>query len=138
MELLNAATVPRAEKIIIKANCAVGDAVGDCVVITGAAVGALYQVTRTDPTVDGAKGAFGIVLSKPSSTLCYVQTHGPLRDIYAGLTPNQPVYVGTDGRLTQVVPAPAVSGVLYVQKMGKALDAGVVLLNPEDPVKRYG
>lgn len=138
MDLLNAATVPRAEKVIKKANCLASDLAGDCVRITGPTVGGLYQVTHMDPTVDGTDQAVGVIISKTTSTLCYVQFHGPLHGVYAGLTPGKRLYVNADSQLTHTPPTPAGGGVLYLQVMGSAIDESVVLLTPETPVKRYG
>lgn len=127
MRLINAATVPRAEKVLRRGICDPSLLVGDCVVIDGPKVGPHVVVDLADPLAASYRPAAGIVTRKYSSTLCLVQFFGPMAGVYSGLTPGAPYFVGVDGRLTATPPtSPAV-----VQQIGIATDSGELLVNPE-------
>ena len=93
MRLANPASIPRAEKVLGRANCLAGDVVGDCVIITGAKVSNRFQVRRIDPGVDTAV-AVGILIEKTSATEGTVQFLGPMAGVYIGLLPGATYYVG--------------------------------------------
>lgn len=130
MQLVNAATVPRAEKILRRATCPASIVVRDCVYVSGPMVGVLLQVALAAPLVV-ASPAVGIVTRKYDATTCLVQLDGPMPGIYSGLTPGAPYYVGADGRLNATPPAvPA-----QVQQMGVALDDDVFLIHRQSAVE---
>ena len=120
---------------LLRANCLVSDAVGDAVCITGDRVGDLYQVTRVDIDNSNPRQAIavGVIKSKSSSTLCLVQVSGEMRSLYSGLTPNRPIFVGVDGRLTQTRPPAPVTGKRMLRCMGQALADDVLLISPWSP-----
>lgn len=130
----NAASIPRSQKILGKANCLATDAVKDCVRITASKVGNLYQVAKVSITTLGDPPAVGIIIRKDSPTLCVVQFHGPMPGVYAGLTPGEAYLVGTDARLAKPGDPnyPTVSGTTYFQQMGVATSSGEFLVNPEE------
>ena len=130
--LANAATIPRSEKVVGRADCLSGDTVGDLVYITGAKVGNRFQVAKADPT-SGAVPAVGSILKKLSATECIVQFHGPVKNVYTGLSPGVAYFLGTNGR-----PAAAGDGTFpdlsahdAVQQVGVATDDSELLLDLE-------
>jgi len=135
---VNAASVPRSERILGRANCLATDDVGDCVRITGTKVGNRFQVTKVDPANSGEDQAVGIIVRKDDPTNCIVQFHGPMRGVYTGLTPGKRYWVGSDSRLTLTIGTPAVGGIFYLQFMGVATDDQEVLVDPHVPTKRRG
>lgn len=141
-ELANELSVPRARRLfvekIVKANCLASDVAGDCVTFTADRVGALYQVTKADPRNISQGPSIGIIRSKEGPTVCIVQLLGVIDGLYTGLTIQVPLWVGTDGKLTQdvssVVPLPA--GRVFVQQMAVAMASDVIFFNPQGPVIR--
>jgi len=138
VQKVNAASVPRAERILGRANCLATDAVGDCVRITAAKIANRFQVTKFVPTVTGTDQAVGIIIKKDDPTTCIVQFHGPMRGVYTGLTPGRRYWVGSDSRLTLSVGVPGIGGVFYLQMMGVATDDEEILVDPCLPMKRRG
>jgi len=125
MRLINAATVPRAEKLLRRAQCAPSLAVGDCVKVSGAKVGVYLQVALADPLAAPFRPAVGIVTRKYTSTLCLVQSAGPMAGVVSGLVPGAAYYLGASGQLVSSPPAsPA-----RVQQMGVAWDADEFLVH---------
>ena len=137
MYKVNAASIPRSQRILGRANCLASDSVGNCVVITGSKIGDYYQVETMDPVLDGTDQAVAVITEKSSPTECVIQFHGLLSGVYSGLTAGKRLYVGIDGQLTHTPPSPA-GGVLYLQLMGVAIDDEEVMLDPHVPWKRQG
>jgi hypothetical protein len=96
----NAASIPRSERIVRRASCGAGDAVGQCVRVAGPRVGPLWDVEGvTSLTINSQTPAIGVILSKSSPTECFAQFHGPApKSLYAGLSAGQLYVVGTDGQ----------------------------------------
>lgn len=114
-----------------EADCLATDAVGDSVSVSGAAVGGIMQVTKTDPKVNGLTApAIGILVAKITATRCVVKTYG-LLDVLQVLTPGKAVYVGADSLPTSVVPTPDVGSRIACQVIGVAVDAGRLFVHPE-------
>jgi len=134
----NVPSIPRAEKVLRRAQCSAAEAVGDCVRISGSKIGSLYQVRKMDPTVAGTDQAVGIVTKKYDATTCRVQLWGPMPDVYGSLVPGQRYWVDVDSTLTPVRPSPAPGGVLYLQMMGVALDDDELLVDPHMPMVMRG
>jgi hypothetical protein len=134
MELLNALSRARALALFtlkwFEADCLATDALGDCVYITGDAVGDRYQVTKADPTDYSKMPAVGVIVSKVSATQCRVQFIGELVDIYSGLTVRKTAFVGLDGRIAESPPIPAPVGYAFSQTLGTVIDSGRILLTP--------
>jgi hypothetical protein len=130
---VNAASVPRSERILGRANCLVADAVGDCVRITGPKIGNRFQVTKVDIGVPGQHLAVGIIVKKFDPTMCVVHFHGPLRNVYLTLSPGRAYLVGTDSKVAKAgdVNYP-VSGSDFFQQIGVATSTNELLVIPLD------
>ncbi len=135
---LNAASIPRSEKIQGRAICVATDPIGACVSVSSDKIGNKYVVSLTDVFVDMADQSVGVIIRKDSPTDCVVQFMGPVIGVYTGLVPGRRYYVGVGSLLAAMAPVPAFSGVAYVQVMGVATGANELLLNPQTPIKRVG
>jgi len=130
---VNAASVPRSERILGRATCLATDIVGDCVRIRATKVGNVFQVEKVDVSTSGSPPAVAIVRKKYSPTNCIVHFHGPLRNVYAGLSPGFVYLVGTDGQPAKSGDANyPVSGNDYFQQIGVATSVGELLVIPLD------
>ena len=118
MQVVNAATIPRSEKVLRRAQCPPSIALGDCVSIVGPKVGRLLDVALADPSAVPFLPAVGVVTRKYTATLCRVQLAGPMRDTYTGLTEGRSYYLSAAGRLTLTPP----TFPLAAQLLGVALD----------------
>lgn len=118
---VNAASVPRSERILGRADCLATDVIGDVVRIRAAKVGNRFQVEKVDVSTPGSPPAVAVVRKKYTATDCIIHLHGPLRNIYTGLTPGRAYLVGTDGRPAKAGDANyPVSGSDYFQQIGVA------------------
>lgn len=129
MELRNAASIPRAERILRKVTCGPGDSVGACVCIIGGRVAGRHPVTTVDITNWGAI-AVGMLIKKTSPTEGVVLFHGPVRGLHSGLTPGRVYTVGFSGQIVSVPPSPFPGQRIFVQSMGWALDTDEFLVSP--------
>lgn len=126
---VNAASVPRSERILGRADCLATDVVGDVVRVRAAKVGNRFQVEKVDISAPGSPPGVAVVAKKYTATDCIIHFHGPLRGVYAGLTSGVQYWVGTDSR-----PAAAgdanfpVAGADYFQQMGVATSDGELLV----------
>lgn len=120
------------------ADCLAGDVVGNCVYITADKVAGRFQVSKADPRDLSTAPSIGVIHSKPTATICVVQFSGLLVGVYAGLMPQDTLWLGLDGNLTsnQLGITPLVGDVVSVQPMGVALASDTVLLNPQHPILR--
>lgn len=143
MYKVNAASIPRSQRILIRANCASADSVGAFVYVTGPSISGRYQVETVDVGDVTKMPAIGIITRKQSPTRCTVQTHGllPVASFPLILTPQARYYVGAGSTLSTVPPATP----LLRQLAGTAIDAShlllelVGLLAPLDlPARVYG
>jgi hypothetical protein len=124
MRLVNAATVQRAEKVLRRADCPASVAVQDVVRVSGPQVAGRLQVELADPLAVPFLPAVGVVVRKFTATLCLVQSTGPMRGVFSGLSPGALYYLGVGGTLVAAAPAsPA-----RVQVMGVAWDVDELLL----------
>jgi len=118
---VNAASVPRSERILGRADCLVTDVVGDVVRIRAAKVSNRFQVEKVDISTPGSPPAVAVIRKKYTATDCIIHFHGPLRNTYTGLTPGRIYLVGTDGRPAKAGDANyPVSGSDYFQQIGVA------------------
>jgi hypothetical protein len=130
---VNAASVPRSERILGRATCLATDAVGDIVRIRAAKVGNVFQVEKVDIGTPGSPPAVAIIRKKDSPTNAIIHFHGPLRGIYAALSPGTIYLVGTDARPAKVGDANyPVGGVDYFQQIGVATSTDELLVIPLD------
>lgn len=113
------------------ADCLATDAIGDCVYATADPIGGIYQVTKCNPYTLETLPSIGIIRSKTTDTRCEVQYSGEMAGVYGSLDLSKPLFIGFDGGLTQVVPAPN-GGPVWVQQMGKPLGQTIVLIRPSD------
>jgi len=128
---VNAASVPRSERIFGRANCLATDVVGSCVRIRAAKTGNRFEVEKVDVGTPGSPPAVAIVVKKYAATDCIVQFHGPMRGIYTGLLPGVVYLVGTDGALAKIGDANyPVAGSDYFQIMGVATSDDELLIHP--------
>lgn len=87
-----------------------------------------YYADCTDTATIGR--VIGITMTATTiGELMAVAYAGELNGFY-GLTPNQPVYLSTNGTVTQT---PPISG--YIQKLGVAKNSGSILINIETPIE---
>lgn len=119
---------------LLEAFCFASDVVGRAVYIMGNKVGDKYQVTTVDIDNIITVPAIGIILEKLTSTTCIVQTGGIIRDIYTGLTPQKPLFIGTDGMLTHTVASYPLTGRRAHQMMGQALATTELFLHVKSPI----
>lgn len=112
-----------------RANCLSSDAVGVFVYISGPAVGSIPQVTQVDITVSGKFPAAGIIVEKSDPTTCLVQVRGEVEVSPAALVPGKPYFVGLDGVITNLPPAPLPGVTAAIQSIGIAIDTGRLHLN---------
>lgn len=125
-----------AQPVKLRANCLSSDAVGHAVRITGDEVGGLYQVTRVDidATTSQEAVAFGIIVSKQSSTTCVVQTSGVLSGVLSGLTSGKLLFVATNATLSDAPPARPSTGKRLIHAIAYALASDVAIIRPLAPV----
>jgi hypothetical protein len=124
MRLVNAATVQRAEKVLRRADCPASVAVQDVVRVSGPQVAGRLQVELADPLAVPFLPAVGVVVRKFTATLCLVQSTGPVRGVFSGLSPGALYYLGVGGTLVATPPgSPA-----RVQVMGAAWDDDELML----------
>lgn len=112
-----------------RANCLSTDAVGIFVYVTGPSVGGVPQVSQVDITVPGKFPAVGIIVEKSDPTTCLVQVRGEIEVSPAALVPGRPYFVGLDGVITNLPPAPLPGVTAAIQSIGTAIDLGRLLLN---------
>ena len=130
---VNAASVPRSERILGRANCLATDSVGDCVRITGPKISNRFQVAKVDIATPGQHLAVGIVVKKFDPTTCVVHFHGPLRNVYLALSPGRAYLVGTDSKVAKPGdPNYPVSGSHFFQQIGVSTSTNELLVIPLD------
>lgn len=134
MNKVNAASVPRSERILGRATCLAGDLVGDCVRIRASKTGNRFEVEKVDISTPGSPPSVGLIVKQYSLSDCIVQFHGPMRSIYTGLQPGTSYLVGTDARLSKLGDANYPSGSDFFQVMGTATSDNEILIHPFTPV----
>jgi len=135
---LQASSNSGSAKQVLSAICLATDNVGDAVYIRGPRIGNYFQVTRINIDDPAAIPTFGLIIQKTDTTHCLVQIRGLLGNLYTGLIPNEPLFVGTDGRPTQTLP-PAPSSMIgrrCIQVLGHAVDTNMFYLDPRSPIIR--
>ncbi len=116
---------------VADANCLSSDSVGDLVCITGPILAGLYQTTRVDVSTLSRMPAVGAIVAKTSATDCVIQFWGRIGGVWSGLTPGKTYFADLGGGITPIPPFPDVSNPrIYVQAIGVALDANILMLNP--------
>lgn len=108
-----------------EADCPATVELGDWVYVTGPTIGGRYQVAQADVTTLDKMPALGVVTAKPTATSCRVQWEGEAAG-FSGLTPRRVYYLQQDGSIDLVPPSGAGH---YVQRLGTALDASVLLVS---------
>jgi hypothetical protein len=104
--------------------------VGDWVYPSGPKVGARFQGALVDPLNPIKIPAFGVVVSKLTTTTAKVQVSGVLDGILSGLETHKVLYVGLDGRST-VTP---LSAPAYIQPVALVLSPVSIVVRPVWPV----
>ena len=127
---VNAASVPRSERILGRADCLSTDAVGNVVRIRADKVGNRFQVEKVDISTIGNPPGVAVLVKKYSATDCIVQFHGPLRTIYPSLSYAQAYLVGTDSLPAKQGDANyPIDGIHYFQQMGVSTSGDEILIN---------
>lgn len=123
----------------ILGDCLSTDAVGDFVYLTADRIGSIVQVETVDITDLLKMPAIGVIIEKPDTTKCRIQTSGIVEGVFTGLVPQRRYFIGTDGRLTLTAPVPGASETYYVQHAGMAIGTDALYLDLEKiPIKRVG
>jgi hypothetical protein len=73
----------------------------------------------------------GVLVRKETPTTGVMQRMGIMRGVVAGMSPVIPVFIGSDGRLTQVLPVPDPGGTVIVQRFGIAISGDTLFLTGE-------
>lgn len=118
---------------VFSASCSVSDLVGDFVYMNAGLD--VRKVDITDDTPPRKIPAVGVIIEKPTTTTCKVQTAGICDGIYAGLTPNAAYWVGTDSRPTLTKPTGSEGSPIFVIPIGYALSTTKMLLVHKTTVK---
>lgn len=108
------------------AGCDASLVVGEWVYISGPSVAGVYQVARVDISDYAKLPAVGVVAQKPTSTTCFVQWGGEIRGL-GTLDPRRIYFLQPDAMIG--LNAPTTAG-QFIQRVGVALDASVLLINP--------
>lgn len=119
-----------------RANCDVSVSVGDVVYLTGIVISGAPGVDTVDIDVSGENPGIGVVIKKRTSTTCIIQVSGIVRQVYAGLTPGDFMFVAPGGNLTDTIPSPPSAGRRAVQNVGSVLKSNEVLLDIKLPTYR--
>lgn len=125
----------RSSPELVQADCQTADEIGDIVKISADAVGGIYQVEKLDVTSDPSELIFGLIISKATSTRCFVRVGGRVEGLYTGLTPGKMLYVGMDSKLTHSVPTRPPVGVKSIYHAALALSNDTLLLNFQPPIR---
>ena len=114
------------------ADCEASVSIGDCAYVESYdETSKIYKVNTANIREIRKMPAIGIVISKETDITCTVQMFGRLEGIYGGMTITKPVFVGADGRATQVPPKPHdlnVNSDMFLQMLGSSIGQDVILL----------
>lgn len=116
------------------ASCTAGEAVGDLVYISGAKIGADYQIRKADVTDFTKMPAVAVIIQKISSTRAVIQFQGEV-SLYSGLTPGRIYWVSDSGVPTTTPPSVTSGQRKYLQSVGVAVDSGRIKLQFEKDLK---
>lgn len=111
------------------AACSAGDAVGDCVYVSGGLFGGLPQVAKADISTFTKLPAVGIISRKLNPTVCFVANSGALTLPFA-VTPGKLYFVGALGQPVDTRPA----GPAFIQTIGVGRDAANLLVTPSNNI----
>lgn len=121
------------------ASCNTTDDVGHLVRISGPTVGSSYSVTRVDITDPQKMPAIGIIISKPSPSMCVVQRLGTVDVSLAGvssLVPGRLCFVGPDAMPSATLPSPAPGAYVMIQAVGIGTGPSTFELDPSSSMVR--
>jgi len=127
----NAASIPRSERVLGRAECLATDSVGDVVRIRAAKSANVFKVEKADISVLAKMPAVGVIFRKDSATDAWVQFHGPLRGVFSGLTPNARYFVGTDGTIAEDGDGNYPTYLDSFQQIGVATSDDELLIHPQ-------
>lgn len=113
-------------KILV--DCLVTDQVGQLMHISGPSVGSVYQAECVDIANFAKMPAIGILLLKSDTTRGIVVLSGIVPG--TSLLPGRLYFAGSNGFPTATRPVAPLGGGVFVQPIGKALDATRLLLEP--------
>jgi hypothetical protein len=114
------------------ANCLTSDIVGNLVRISGSDIGEVATVTKVDPSDNTKMPVIGMLIEKPTTTTCIIQTSGYIKLVSLGpLTVGKRYFVGLDGNVSMLPPLAISSPSNYamIQIVGVARASTVLELN---------
>jgi len=101
------------------AECTAAESVGDFVCIVDDPPNGVDLVGKADPGDFNKMPAVGVIISKSSPTDCRVQWMGETPNIFSGLSSGEVYYLGSDAKIAEVPPIPAVTK-MFVQPVAIA------------------
>lgn len=116
------------------AVCTAGESVGDLVYVSGAKIGADYQVRKADVTDVAKMPAVAVIIQKISATRAVLQFQGET-SLYTGLTPGHVYWVSDSGVPTSAPPTVTSGQRKYLQIVGVATDSARIRLQFEKDLK---
>lgn len=131
------AVVPLKRDNIALGACLASDSVGDVVYIRTVFNGTRYRIEAADPSDGDKMPGVAVILSKQSPTACVIQFQGFL-DLYSGLDPGEPYFVGTDSQPAKVGDANFPGAGTQKQQIGVATDDDELLFRAMDVIGEGG
>ena len=117
-------------QIMRDADCTVAELVGEMVYITGNEVAGVLQVAKCDITDKAKSIAWGMIISKPTTTTAKVVRIGDIEYVGSAFTAGEAVVVDTDSKPTTTAPVPGTGVTYYLQDLGVAIAVDKFSLNP--------
>lgn len=113
-----------------RASCLASDSMGRAVRISGPVSGGMYQVESVDidSAVAGESTAVGVIVSKPTSMTCVVQTSGVLLGVISGQAEGRKLFVQTDATLSTAVPGRPTSGRRTIQALAMTISSDAAII----------
>lgn len=110
--------------------CQAGDDQGDLIHFIDPVTPGTLEVERVDPRFRIKMPAIGIIKEKTTATEATVLLYGYNKGLYSGLTINEALYVGIDGRITTTPPTPSIGGSIYIQFVGETIGFDEIVFWP--------
>lgn len=97
--------------------------------ISGPESGGLYSVTSVD--IDSTGNLFaGVIVAKPDSSTCVVQSSGIVKGILSGLTEGAGLFIQTDSTVGEGAPSRPLSGYRTIHRVASAVSSSDFLIAP--------
>lgn len=124
------------QKNILLCNCTSDEVVGNFVYLYSVDVDGIYNVRKASCDYIDKMPSIGVVIKKNSSTECFVQTSGVVRDVFSDLSFGKTYKIDNDGGITDLAPSPGVNGYSMVQFIGLSYDVDSLSLSIEFNMKK--